>query len=123
MRRRPPRSTRTDTRFPDTALFRSLNPQLFGARRLGLGVLKPGLRVRERTQRPVSGFLGPGHRHLTSERLRFGLGNLPVRLAVPAHQQCLETVDADLGPPGPLLGALCFPLPLADPVRSPTTPP
>src|SRR3546814_7702950 len=28
MIRRPPRSTRTDTRFPDTTLFRSLHPHL-----------------------------------------------------------------------------------------------
>src|SRR3546814_6120518 len=30
MIRRPPRSTRTDTLFPDTSLFRSWEPDLFG---------------------------------------------------------------------------------------------
>src|SRR3546814_2527992 len=37
MIRRPPRSTRTDTLFPDTTLFRSLAERLFVAHRAGDG--------------------------------------------------------------------------------------
>src|SRR3546814_1471009 len=39
MLRRPPRSTRTDTLFPYTTLFRSLPPK-HGARRYGRGLLR-----------------------------------------------------------------------------------
>src|SRR3546814_3054484 len=38
-------------------------------------------------------------------------------LGVHSHQQCLETVDADRGLRGALLGALCVLLRIAEPVR------
>src|SRR3546814_13697080 len=43
MIRRPPRSTRTDTRFPSTTLFRSVAARAGGARRAGCRtVARPG---------------------------------------------------------------------------------
>src|SRR3546814_16465312 len=41
MRRRPPRSTRTDTLFPDTTLFRSNRTYIADANAAGLGYIDP----------------------------------------------------------------------------------
>src|SRR3546814_19815983 len=61
MIRRPPRSTRTDTLFPDTTLFRSRHPRLL---RTGWrpGLRRPLLRLR-RPHRPRSGAGAARRRH------------------------------------------------------------
>src|SRR3546814_5258430 len=51
MLRRPPRSTRTDTLFPYTTLFRSLGAQVLAD---GLGLLRAGIRPVPRPQ-PAEG--------------------------------------------------------------------
>src|SRR3546814_9288741 len=68
MRRRPPRSTRTDTLFPYTTLFRS-SPSAGSARRCGVGagvhgftVLVAGRTRRGRNPVPGGPVVGPlGH--------------------------------------------------------------
>src|SRR3546814_6835262 len=50
MMRRPPRSTRTDTLFPYTTLFRSLDGVRY---RLGRGLLPDPVQGRARSQHPI----------------------------------------------------------------------
>src|SRR3546814_17555973 len=92
MIRLPPRSTRTDTLFPSTTLFRSVEEQrldimaVAGAQRLdplddGGGVEAPGPRIdaqRQRTVRPLlmplrqGGVEQPVEQHQRSEESRVG---------------------------------------------------
>src|SRR3546814_4737537 len=77
MIRRPPRSTRTDTLFPYTTLFRSVRrvellPVVLLVRRRGAGLM---LEAAE----PIAGFHAPVHRALTEPIL---LGGAPRSLAI-----------------------------------------
>src|SRR3546814_11644192 len=58
MIRLPPRSTRTDTLFPYTTLFRSLEVDAVGRRRAALGQLGEGLVERRLGARPERGMVG-----------------------------------------------------------------
>src|SRR3546814_4648242 len=62
MIRRPPRSTRTDTLFPYTTLFRSVVPQDDGGPLLRLGQVRHGLRDEH-----VGAALDTGHANQRSE--------------------------------------------------------
>src|SRR3546814_9751138 len=63
MRRRPPRSTRTDTLFPYTTLFRSLHPR----RRCANLVYRQG-RYRPRQPPGLAQPVLPDHQSLLTER-------------------------------------------------------
>src|SRR3546814_180307 len=97
MRRRPPRSTLTDTLFPDTPLFRSLcsrypdhTPELATARR----VTHPGDRAAAdllragRTQEAFAHLAQSGHLHIAENDLDLYLGML--RSWWDAHQNGAE---------------------------------
>src|SRR3546814_4618413 len=70
MIRRPPRSTRTDTLFPYTTLFRSVLPQLRGA--FALAILfrsQPDLLIGARLGSPLVVGVGEGETYLGSDAL------------------------------------------------------
>src|SRR3546814_2078568 len=76
MIRRPPRSTLTDTLFPYTTLFRSVEAQAAGGRARGLR----------------AGRLPP-HRQLRARGLRLradGRARQAARAAVPRHPRCAD---------------------------------
>src|SRR3546814_1137562 len=62
MIRRPPRSTRTDTLFPYTTLFRSLRIALLPA--LGIGCLAIGVAERHALPCEIDGEVGGVHRRI-----------------------------------------------------------
>src|SRR3546814_8762362 len=70
MRRRPPRSTRTDTLFPYTTLFRSLRALQVPARRGARGVARPGTVARRDAGRTPARWPGAGPNRQSS---RLGL--------------------------------------------------
>src|SRR3546814_3719479 len=93
MRRRPPRSTRTDTLFPYTTLFRSLHP----LRRCAKLVYRQG-RYRPRQPPGLAQPVLPDHQSLLTERkpvmIRTFLACLAaLLLAQPAHADRIK----DLG--------------------------
>src|SRR3546814_1110233 len=94
MIRRPPRSTRTDTLFPYTTLFRSLH-EVFAAEPDGAGsaagfasmlaqMLGGGIiwLREERVERQAGGLYAPGLREIGIDPARLILGLLPDPLAV-----------------------------------------
>src|SRR3546814_15803899 len=99
MRRRPPRSTRTDTPFPYTTLFRSGNaacrPPQRGARRLARA---------HRRRRPPDQAVPAGFQPLSPYRGRRGTGphhaqssrKIPIGPFQPLSRRCRSVLITDL---------------------------
>src|SRR3546814_19868183 len=98
MIRRPPRSTRTDTLFPYTTLFRSIGDRLVEAalrpaQRTGADVEPSAVQPRHREAKAVA--LGPDaafdrHLHIVENHLRGGRG-VPAELEI-GRASCRERV-------------------------------
>src|SRR3546814_11639578 len=81
MRRRPPRSTRTDTLFPSTTLFRSAEQP--GPAAQSIDSLRRLLGVRARTVVPLP-ERGPVDRSLPGEEIAPGVRLVETHLPMPA---------------------------------------
>src|SRR3546814_15106365 len=92
MIRRPPRSTRTDTLFPSTTLFRSFQ---FGpmAGRGALAVDEEGRRARDAVG--VDTDAGHPHQLRLGDTARKAGVDLRRRIAAPAHQRIEPDVGGD----------------------------
>src|SRR3546814_20769904 len=96
MKRRPPRSTRTDTRFPYTTLFRSLlerGSRVMKLTEAGRFLLEQSLQLTARLDEVVQGTRRLGR----IERGWFGIGFVPSSLYgfVPELIRSLREADPD----------------------------
>src|SRR3546814_3575233 len=90
MIRRPPRSTRTDTLFPYTTLFRSLH--LMGSNRAELAKMNEGARRKgeELVYPAAESRSRPPRAHLVQVEYNCGFGSFPCRIGSRSEEHTSE---------------------------------